>query len=114
MSGRIGQLMRIKYTVSEYTSGNFSTSVGPGASGPARSAAGTYVDYITVLSDTYGHFHFIAGNEFTGKIDNVSVTQATGTPGYIVDYSILSGYPGVCGYGNASDTRISSWEAGEI
>lgn len=64
-----GRVYRVVYTVASRSAGAITVSLG-GASGATRSAAGTYVDYLTASGSGVLTF---TGASFAGSLDNVSV-----------------------------------------
>ena len=66
---------KITYTISSYVSGNVRLRVGTGFSTSVRTSNGTYTEYITKDSASFG---FYGGGEFS--IDNVTVEEYAITP----------------------------------
>lgn len=73
-----GRRYRVVYTITR-SAGTLTPSIG-GVSGTARSAAGTYVDFITA---TGTGFLLFTGSGFTGTLDNVAVYVANGAATYV-------------------------------
>lgn len=73
-----GKRYRIVYTVTR-SAGSVTVSFG-GATGTARSAAGTYVDFLTASNTNALVF---TGSSFSGTIDNVSVYVVAGLATYV-------------------------------
>ena len=73
---------RITYTISSYVSGDVRLRVGTGFSTSVRTSNGTYTEYITKDSASFG---FYGGGEFS--IDNVSVKEVTRDNVPRIDYT---------------------------
>jgi hypothetical protein len=73
LAATAGRNYRVTYTLTR-TAGSMTMSMG-GRSGPARSAAGTYVDYLDNTTNTNA-LNF-AGSTFSGTVDNVEVVDVT-------------------------------------
>ena len=74
----VGKKYSITYTITSYTSGNVVTGIGNflGNRGTTRNSVGTYTDIITFsINTTFNYFGFLASDNFTGSIDNVSVKE---------------------------------------
>jgi len=68
----ITKLYKLVYTISGYSAGTLTPKVGSSASGTARSADGTYTEYLRCTTDTT--IYFAGDADFIGDIDNISVT----------------------------------------
>lgn len=68
----------IKFTVSNTTAGSITAKCGSGASGTARTANGTYTEYLTCTTSTL--LIFSATSDFDGRIDDVTCVQVGVSP----------------------------------
>ena len=74
----IGKTYSVTYTITSYTTGDVVSGIGNllGSRGTTRNAAGTYTDIITFDTNTSNkYFGVFANNNFTGKIDNISIKE---------------------------------------
>jgi uncharacterized phage protein gp47/JayE len=70
----IGRTCKVIFTLSGYSAGNITPVLGAsGTEGTARSANGTYTEYIIVPEDKTNLIAFKADSSFIGSIDNVSI-----------------------------------------
>ena len=76
-----GKTYRIVYTITR-TAGTFTVQFRGGStiSGTARSASGTYVDFITAVSGN-NSLNFEGSSLFAGTVDNVYMREVTGNDG---------------------------------
>jgi hypothetical protein len=68
-----GKMYKVTFTVSNYSAGTVTAHIHGSGSSTARSANGTYVEYITA-SGGGGNIH-LGGTSFTGDIDNFIVEE---------------------------------------
>lgn len=68
-----GKYYKIKYTISNYVSGNIRIYAGDSSMGIIRSSNGTYTEYIK--SNGNSNFYLYAGTNTTLDLDNVSVQE---------------------------------------
>ena len=74
----VGKTYSVTYTITSYTTGDVVSGIGNllGSRGTTRNAAGTYTDIITFDTNTSNkYFGVFANNNFTGKIDNISIKE---------------------------------------
>lgn len=67
---------RVEFTLSNYVAGSVKSKISNDAQGVNRSANGTYVDFLSGMSNN--SLNFTATSDFIGSIDSVSVKEATG------------------------------------
>ena len=70
----LNKSFRVEYTITEISQGDIKVYLGGSQSTPQRSAVGTYVEYIDITSAN-ATLYIQGINNFTGKIDNVSVKE---------------------------------------
>jgi hypothetical protein len=71
----LNKSFKVEYTITEISQGGIKVFLGGSQSTPQRSAVGTYVEYIDITSGN-STLYIYGINNFTGKIDNVSVKIA--------------------------------------
>ena len=87
-----GDVLKVVYEITDYTSGQVRIGTGSGLSQPYgtyRNATGVYVEYITKTS-TNVSTGFIS-NSFVGSIDNVSVIEVTAEDASYADMCMQTG-----------------------
>ena len=67
---------RVEFTLSNYTAGNVKAKISNDAQGVTKSANGTYVEFLSGMSNRT--LSLTANADFIGSIDNVSVTEVLG------------------------------------
>jgi len=70
----LNKSFRVEYTITEISQGDIKVYLGGSQNTPQRSAVGTYVEYIDITSAN-ATLYIQGINNFTGKIDNVSVKE---------------------------------------
>ncbi len=68
----VGTTYELTFTISDYSSGSVKPNIG-GVDGATRSSDGTFTEIIGPATTT--HFYFDGVSAFTGKIDNVSISE---------------------------------------
>jgi len=76
-----GKTYRIKYTITDYVSGDVFVSCGTDGNGTKRTANGTYIEDLVCVGNESCYFKGV-GLAFTGKIDNVSSQEIPPLPGW--------------------------------
>jgi len=72
----VGNTYELTFTISDYSQGSLKSNIG-GVDGTTRSGNGTFTEIATA---TNAHFYLDGVSAFTGKIDNVSVSEYAITP----------------------------------
>ena len=73
----VGTTYELTFTISDYSSGSVKPNIG-GVDGTTRSSNGAFTEIIGPATTT--HFYFDGVSAFTGKIDNVSISEYAITP----------------------------------
>jgi len=66
----------VTYTISDYSAGSIRIKMGNAGYGTARSANGTYTEYIRAVITTFSKPQFEPDVNFVGSVDSVSVKEA--------------------------------------
>ena len=70
------KIYKVTFTISNYTAGQVKVKISNNASGKNKTANGTYVQYLSGMTNTT--LSITASNGFAGSIDNVSVVEVLG------------------------------------
>ena len=70
------KIYKVTFTISNYTAGQVKVKISNNASGKSKTANGTYVQYLSGMTNTT--LSITASNGFAGSIDNVSVVEVLG------------------------------------
>lgn len=71
----VGQLIRITYTIKNYSAGGVSWNVGTGNSGAIRMGNGTFTETTTSATGVAALKFVRRNSDFTGQIDDVRVEE---------------------------------------
>jgi len=69
----LSKTYKVEFTLSNYVSGSVKSKISNDAQGVNRTANGTYVDYLSGMTNT--QLNFTANSDFIGSITNISVKE---------------------------------------